>query len=37
MENDKYISLSDSYTDIKGGVKEVTPFTDDIFGGKKRW
>ena len=35
MENDKYISLADSYIDIEGGPKEVTQFIDDILNEKK--
>ena len=36
MENDKYISLRDSYVDIEGEAKEVTQFIDHILDGK-RW
>ena len=34
MEKDKYISLGESYVDLKGGVNEVTQFTDDILDGE---
>ena len=36
MEKDKYISLGESYVDSKGGVKEVTQFTDDVLDGEKK-
>ena len=34
MENDKLISLRDSYIEIEGVEKEVTQFIDDILDGK---
>ena len=37
MENDKYISLADSYVDIEGGAKEITKFIDDTLDGKIKW
>ena len=35
MEQDKYISLRDSYIEIEGSEKEVAHFRDDISKGKR--
>ena len=36
MEQDKYISLSDSYVEIEGVENDVSQFVDDILN-KKKW
>ena len=36
MEQDKYISLCDSYIEIQGNEKDVTQYIDDCLDGKKR-
>ena len=36
MEQDKYISLCDSYIEIQGNEKDVTQYIDDYLDGKIR-